>query len=295
MNPRLRPCPVRVAAALLGAALPVLSPAAPGQQPSNIDPAHPRSWAENAGWMDWQGAGQGGSGAVVGLHALSGLVWCENVGWLNLGDGTPANGSSYGNADGADAGVNYNLQTNRLSGLGWAENAGWVRFDTALPSASQASFDPTTDRFAGFAWSENLGWIRLGDKGVDLRVVDPADDLGFGKPGKAGVVPELLYYGLLSSGSTHVIALRKALPNALGGLYVSLSSNPTPFKGGVFVPIPVLLFVPIALDNAGIFALTASSGTGSVPVDLILQCTVLDPDAVKGLALSNAVAAHFQP
>lgn len=108
-----------------------LAPAAFAQT-SNIDPSHKFSWGENIGWMNWQGAGSpaGSQGALINPNILSGFVWCENVGYLNLGDGTPANGFAYANLNGTDFGVNL-LPDDRLSGFAWGENIGWINLDDA--------------------------------------------------------------------------------------------------------------------------------------------------------------------
>ena len=99
-------------------------------QTSNIDPAHKFSWGENIGWMNWQAAGNpvGSQGALINPNILSGYVWCENVGYLSLGDGSPANGSAYANLNGTDFGVNL-LGDDRLAGLAWGENIGWINLD----------------------------------------------------------------------------------------------------------------------------------------------------------------------
>ncbi len=82
--------------------------------------------------MNWHDAGSpvGAQGVRVNLTFLSGYVWCENVGWISLGDGSPANGATYANATRLDYGVNI-AANGALSGLGWGENIGWVNMDSA--------------------------------------------------------------------------------------------------------------------------------------------------------------------
>src|SRR5262245_343246 len=98
-------------------------------QSSNVSPDHMYSWGENVGFMNWYSAGspQGSQGVVIQSTYLAGYIWCENVGWINVGDGTPANGFTYANATGADFGVNVDAAGN-LTGLAWGENIGWVNF-----------------------------------------------------------------------------------------------------------------------------------------------------------------------
>ncbi|HZW08784.1 MAG TPA: GC-type dockerin domain-anchored protein [Phycisphaerales bacterium] len=149
-----------------GLALGTLTLPALGQT-SNISPVEKWSWGENIGWQNWRDAGDpdASQGAVVHETFLSGFVWGENVGWINLGDGTPGQGQRYGNATGADFGVNI-AQDGTLEGLAWGENIGWINFHTA-PTLQQfgqhARFDAATARFRGFAWGENVDWINLDD------------------------------------------------------------------------------------------------------------------------------------
>lgn len=113
-------------------------------------------------------------GARVQRQVLRGFAWGENIGWINLGDGQPANGTSYANVDGGDFGVN--IETARtgpnagvLYGLAWSENAGWVNFGERnapwIPFEQRARIERPTNRLRGYAWSENLGWINLGEDG----------------------------------------------------------------------------------------------------------------------------------
>ena len=139
--------------------VPALAAASASGQ-SVISQVNKFSWSENCGWMDWAAAGP--QGAHIAPTFLSGSIWCENTGWISLGSGTPANGISYSNASGADAGVNI-APTGALSGFAWGENVGWVNFSggaMALP-AQPARFDTTAERFRGYAWGENIGWINL--------------------------------------------------------------------------------------------------------------------------------------
>lgn len=131
---------------------------------SNVDLDNKFSWSENCGWMNWRDADATNRGAFLSDEpsVLSGLVWCENVGYINLGGGAPANGINYTNTSGADFGVNV-LSNDLLQGYAWGENIGWVNFGVfgTLDSTQQARYDAETLRFRGFAWGENVGWINL--------------------------------------------------------------------------------------------------------------------------------------
>src|SRR4029453_16683124 len=93
---------------------------------------------------------------------LTGAIWCENVGWVNAGDGAPANGTQYSNASGSDFGVNVSM-TGALSGLAWGENVGWIDFGggAAASPPQPARLDPGAGRLRGYAWGENIGWVNL--------------------------------------------------------------------------------------------------------------------------------------
>jgi len=92
------------------------------------------------GWTNWLDANVSNDGVIVGTDFLEGFVWGENVGWINVGDGTPTNGTDYANVNGTDFGVNV-LGDNDLDGFAWGENIGWINFgwgaaaDRGRPSA----------------------------------------------------------------------------------------------------------------------------------------------------------------
>lgn len=131
-----------------------------------IDPNHKFSWGENIGFMNWRDANGGLSGIEVSGTILKGYIWCENVGWVRIGDGSPASPGKYANAvvNGTlDWGVNIAFNGD-LFGLAWGENIGWVNFDTRPTltiHGKQARLDSLGLRFRGYAWAPNVGWINL--------------------------------------------------------------------------------------------------------------------------------------
>lgn len=136
-------------------------------QPGTTSPTDKWSWGENCGWMDWFDAGSpaGSQGPRFQPEFASGFVWCENIGWINLGNGNPANGVVYTNASGNDFGVNYDLQTGSLSGMAWGENVGWINFAAGgmANPPHYARIDYVHQRLTGYVWGENIGWINLED------------------------------------------------------------------------------------------------------------------------------------
>ncbi|MCH8244029.1 MAG: hypothetical protein IH897_15685 [Planctomycetes bacterium] len=135
--------------------------------PSNIDPAHKFSWGENLGWMNWLDANATNDGVVVGNDFLSGSIWAENAGWINVGAGA----GPYANTDDTDYGVNI-LGDTDLDGFAWSENLGWVNFGwgAAGDLPGRAQFDGS--RFRGYAWGENAGWINLDDSDAFVAMAD---------------------------------------------------------------------------------------------------------------------------
>ncbi len=93
---------------------------------------------------------------MIGKNFCSGFIYSANVGWINLGNGSPATGTSYKNDSGTDFGVNVDSSGN-LRGYAWGANIGWINFETT----GEPAVNPTTGKFSGYAWSANCGWISL--------------------------------------------------------------------------------------------------------------------------------------
>jgi hypothetical protein len=140
-----------------------------------IDPEHAYSWGETLGFMNWRDAGDPAGSEGVRVHAafLSGWIWAENAGWIDVGSGPRAGEARYANANGSDFGVNVD-ENGDLFGFGWGENIGWINFDTREKGEGRARLDRAARRFRGYAWTENAGWINLDDEGVFVGVVGPA-------------------------------------------------------------------------------------------------------------------------
>jgi hypothetical protein len=111
----------------------------------------------------------------------SGFIWGANVGWISLGDGTPANGVQYSNSSAADFGLNLTghsvsggVPRAQLRGLAYGANIGWVNFEsTGNPEVSLS-----TGRLSGFAYSASCGWLNLGDSTafVQTNTIQPGAD-----------------------------------------------------------------------------------------------------------------------
>lgn len=116
-------------------------------------------------------------------------------------------------------------------------------------------------------------------------------DLGFTGPGTAALT---LCGDMLASGGTADLTLTGAPPNAPLWYAVGLTNNPTPFKGGQLVPVPWLGLVAATADANGDHQIATIPG-GSGPFTLYIQAVISDPAQSQNFALSNALAADFQP
>lgn len=86
-----------------------------------------------------------GTAVQVTDSAITGTIWGETVGWINLNP----TGSGVTNSC---SGV--------LGGYAWGENTGWINF--APTNATIApNINTTTGNITGQVWSQNYGWIEL--------------------------------------------------------------------------------------------------------------------------------------
>lgn len=130
------------------------------------------SYGANLGWIDWQGDGT--SGAAFSAAFASGFIYGANIGWISIGDGSPLNGTDYGNASAADFGVNVDADSDPdfflLSGRAYSANIGWINFDVVAQTGptGRPRIDKTDARLKGFAYSANLGWLSLESDGIAI-------------------------------------------------------------------------------------------------------------------------------
>lgn len=117
-------------------------------------------------------------------------------------------------------------------------------------------------------------------------------DLGSGLAGLHGA-PRLTGRGSLVAGSASDLRLERARAGAAALLFTALSATPTPFKGGTLQPFPWLIEpLPLAVGPHGLLQLPFPWPAGLPSgLSLVWQVAVSDPDAVRGVALSNAVRA----
>lgn len=153
---------------------------------STIDPVNKYAWGANLGWMDWRGDNV--NGAVIGDYVCSGYIYAANVGWLNLGNGSPTNGIRYQNLSANDFGVNQDGLGN-LRGYAYGANVGWINFETS----GAPTVDLRTGKFSGYAYSANCGWISLSN--ANAYVQTDSFDPGILAPNGLPIAWLLTYFG----------------------------------------------------------------------------------------------------
>lgn len=128
------------------------------------------------------------------------------------------------------------------------------------------------------------------EAGLDSVVLTPVfSEVGAGLAGLNGV-PHLTGTGTLAAGSPGSLSLTSARPSSPAILFLSLSSTPTPFKGGTLIPVPALLTVSLFTNGSGGIVLPFVWPSGMPPETSIwFQYAIQDAAAVKGVALSNAL------
>ena len=166
---------------------------------------------------------------------------------------------------------------------------------SAVPSSSSFLYAVATDVSGDVYISCSQG---PGPRGVvnfpvyklDIEPIGTWTDLGLGLAGSNGL-PVLSASGYLQEATPLTLSLSQAKPFAVAPLLVGVSALNAPFKGGVLVPHPDLIF-PLFTDFFG------SAGFGGIlpsglPSNLLVyfQWWVQDAAGPSGFAASNAVSA----
>jgi hypothetical protein len=145
---------------------------------TTIDAANHFAYGANLGWMDWRG--DTANGTVIGDYVYMGYIYAANVGWINLGSGSPANGIYYQNNSAGDFGVN-NDGLGNLRGYAWGANIGWIAFEIS----GAPKVDLLTGNLSGYVYSANCGWISLSNATAYVQtdtIAPGADSNGDGIP-----------------------------------------------------------------------------------------------------------------
>ena len=125
---------------------------------------------------------------------------------------------------------------------------------------------------------------------TNVAFAPPWTNLESGLVGLTGV-PSLVGNGSLVAGSSGVLGLTNAKPSSFAALCVALNSTPTPFKGGILVPVPLNLTVFVFTNALGSIQIPWAAWPAGVPsgTSLYFQYAIGDAAAVQGVALSNGL------
>lgn len=97
-------------------------------------------------FINWKPQAAGPTvGAVVTDTGITGFIWGESVGWINL---SPDSAGVTNTCDG------------ELGGFAWGQNTGWINFAPSYATVAP-SINPATGVISGQVWSQNFGWIQL--------------------------------------------------------------------------------------------------------------------------------------
>jgi len=116
-------------------------------------------------------------------------------------------------------------------------------------------------------------------------------DLGFGGPGLSHLQ---VAGGTLATGTTAELTLTGVPAFGLAYLVAGIVDAPTPLKGGILVPFPIMITVPVAAGPAGTLIVPGIPG-GSGPASLFVQSAHPDASLQGGYGFSNAVRIDLLP
>jgi hypothetical protein len=146
---------------------------------STITPASRFTYAADFGWLNWRWSAASPYAPAIESASLHGMVYSANVGWIDLGDGTPTSGIRYSQT-GQDYGVNHD-GAGALVGYAYGANIGWIRFAQTWNSPPRVNL--TTGAMSGYAYSANCGWIHLGSLKTRISPGKDSDVLAGGGTG----------------------------------------------------------------------------------------------------------------
>jgi hypothetical protein len=144
----------------------------------------------------------------------------------------------------------------------------------------------------GIQAEEDALWPAI-DSFVSYAVVQPPvwANLGSGLAGSSGI-PALAGSGTLVAGTPGSLALTGGHSRAAALLFVSFSSAPIAFKGGLLVAFPFSETASLGTDGSGSVGVPFTWPAGVPPLTaLFFQAAVEDASAPHGASLSNAIRA----
>lgn len=167
-------------------------------------------------------------------------------------------------------------------------NSPGPRFDIDVAGVGDCNGDARPDVLLGQPYHDQA--FTDGGLGVVLSGALPRwTPLGGGLLGVDGI-PSLLGTGLLLTGSPGTLKLTHASPASLSLLAVSLANNPTGFKCGTLITVPVVFQVPLVTGGAGNIPLAWPAWpAGLSGFSLYFQYAIADAAAVCGVSISTAL------
>lgn len=180
--------------------------------------------------------------------------------------------------------------------------AEWA-FDLVAPSVT----GPMTMYASGN--SVDLNGINFGDKAASttwaIEVVDNLTsftEFGVGLAGSGGFVPHLFGVDGPSIGPWS-IGIEDGLGGASGILWAGLGTlDQFPVFGGhfyidlsqPFIPLPIGLGGTAGVAGAGTLTIAGDDVSGLAPLTIYLQAMLIDPGAVRGISLTNALEMDIE-
>jgi len=170
----------------------------------------------------------------------------------------------------------------RNDGAGGAQARSYYTFGATRLFVTDADSDGFTD-----VMTDAFGQNRLL---LNQALLGAWTDLGSGLAGVDGV-PKLVGTGTLGFHTPGSLKLSHANPSKLAALVIATTSTPTPFKGGVLVPVPPIASFLLVTSPAGTLELSWSSwpSPGPAGATWFFQYAIGDAAAPSGVSLSNAV------
>ncbi len=134
------------------------------------------------------------------------------------------------------------------------------------------------------AWNAGAAYV--------FRPIQPWKKLAGGLAGISGV-PNLEGVGTLDAASSGALTLANAASFAFSVLFVSFTTTPVPFKGGVLGAFPIAFQLPVGTFFTGAWTLPWSAWPSGIPPGFALyfQTAVSDATAPHGVAISNLLKA----
>jgi len=232
-----------------------------------------------------------GAPLAAGKPSITSITQNPDGTWHLVGTGL--NGISEGATYGDDLQMSSNYPLVRLTAgatVRYARSFGWSSTGV-MTGATPVSTEFSTAGLPGGDYSLEVVANGIASDPVPFTQTGLGSwtSLGFGKPGIIGI-PQLDGSGTQIAGQPAALHLTGANLSSAATLFIGFSNNPTPFKGGLLVPVPAQLILPFNTDSNGEISLPFVWPAG-VPAasSLYYQFAIHDIFATNGVSLSNAL------